>query len=464
MDVNWKSYWIIERPLCDAFVLIQKTIHLSFMASPRHRRFRSPFASVFKKTRNIRKKLTKLETIKILVSLALPLAVGIFTLVTTIQNRNIALQERRQDLNQAEDEQQESVFVDYINDISRFRDRNRDTLNQSDTQIYIRGKTLAALRKLNVERRKFLFLFLQDMLFSSTANYSFLSSANFNGIQLNSYECQFRNTIFSGLLFHNATFTYCSFTNVRFDEVELDGARFSHSTLYRVQFTDCQMDSVHIADSILSEDSFNDSILTRTNLRKNVFELVNVFNVNLSGAVLPKEFSAKDLTIRNSILPNGTFSVIDDVESNLDLCSSLNEWLIHPLNSSEITNCSIVSRANNTAIIYTIPMSFKIRSILIDANQADFHFQFTRNDTRSIIMMELIFFDVIYSIQTGVKKRTYRREIVWKDCTITSFHCRMSSKWRSDLPISNSFSNSNTERAVDHRNTDGRCYNSSHVR
>jgi hypothetical protein len=66
--------------------------------------------------------------VKLVVSLALPLAVGIFTLVTTLQKRHIVQQYRDQDKQEndyqhahdkarVEDEQRETVYVDYINDI-----------------------------------------------------------------------------------------------------------------------------------------------------------------------------------------------------------------------------------------------------------------------------------------------------------------------------------------------------------
>ncbi|CAF4890472.1 unnamed protein product, partial [Rotaria sp. Silwood2] len=97
--------------------------------------------------------LTKFQLIKLITSCALPLAVAIFTLVTTLQNRQIALQNREQDLLESEDDQRQSFFVNYINDISRFRDQNIENLtNNYNKLLYIRTKTLTTLRKLDNER------------------------------------------------------------------------------------------------------------------------------------------------------------------------------------------------------------------------------------------------------------------------------------------------------------------------
>lgn len=43
-------------------------------------------------------RLTKLQVIKVLTSLALPLAVAIFTIITTIETSRIARENREQDL------------------------------------------------------------------------------------------------------------------------------------------------------------------------------------------------------------------------------------------------------------------------------------------------------------------------------------------------------------------------------
>lgn len=93
--------------------------------------------------------LTKFQLIKLLTSLALPLAVAIFTLITTIQNRHIARQTREQDLVQTEDDQRQNFFVNYINDISRYRDKNIENLsNNSNKLLYIRTKTLTNIKKI----------------------------------------------------------------------------------------------------------------------------------------------------------------------------------------------------------------------------------------------------------------------------------------------------------------------------
>jgi len=127
------------------------------------------------------KKIKKFQLIKLLTSLALPLSVAIFTLITTLQNRHMDQQNRKQDLAQAEDEQRQNFFVNYINDISRYRDKNIENLtNDVNKLLYIRTKTLTTLRKLDNERKKYILLFLQESLLLSEDERSLLIGANFN--------------------------------------------------------------------------------------------------------------------------------------------------------------------------------------------------------------------------------------------------------------------------------------------
>jgi hypothetical protein len=112
--------------------------------------FRCCFShSEFEDRKNAKISWTKFQLSKLLTSLALPLAVALFTLITTIKNRQIA----EQDLKQSEDDQRQNVFLNYINDISHYRDKySKNLTNNSHKLLYIWTKTLTTLRKLDNER------------------------------------------------------------------------------------------------------------------------------------------------------------------------------------------------------------------------------------------------------------------------------------------------------------------------
>ncbi|CAF4020713.1 unnamed protein product, partial [Rotaria sordida] len=176
---------------------------------------------------NDRVKRTKLENIKVLVSLILPINIGIFTLVTTLQNRHIASEEREQDQNQAQDQQRETVFVNYINDIARYRDKNSGSLNNNSNKLlYTRTKTLTALRKLDIVRKKHILLFLKESSLLSNDTQSLWFGADFNRIKIDGNDCRFSNATFWGVQFQYASLTNCQFENVIFRDTN-----FNHATL-----------------------------------------------------------------------------------------------------------------------------------------------------------------------------------------------------------------------------------------
>ncbi|CAF1177886.1 unnamed protein product [Rotaria magnacalcarata] len=124
--------------------------------------------------------LTKFQLIKIITSCAFSPPAAIFTLVTTLQNRHIAQRNREQDLIETKDDQRQRFFVNYINDISRFRDTNIEHLTHNYNKLlYMRTKTLTTLRKLDNERKKTYFIISQRKLIAKRGRTKFISWSEF---------------------------------------------------------------------------------------------------------------------------------------------------------------------------------------------------------------------------------------------------------------------------------------------
>ncbi|CAF5209395.1 unnamed protein product, partial [Rotaria magnacalcarata] len=101
-------------------------------------------------------------------------------LVTTLQNRHIAQRNREQDLIETKDDQRQRFFVNYINDISRFRDTNIEHLTHNYNKLlYMRTKTLTTLRKLDNERKKTYFIISQRKLIAKRGRTKFISWSEF---------------------------------------------------------------------------------------------------------------------------------------------------------------------------------------------------------------------------------------------------------------------------------------------
>lgn len=87
-------------------------------------------------------------------------------------------------------------IVNYINDISQYRDEYFQNLtNDPQRLLYIRTKTLTALRKLDHERKKQILLFLKRSSLLLEDDQSLLNGANFNGMIIEHNDCIFRNSL-----------------------------------------------------------------------------------------------------------------------------------------------------------------------------------------------------------------------------------------------------------------------------
>ncbi|UJR32345.1 hypothetical protein I4U23_019808 [Adineta vaga] len=294
-------------------------------------------------------RLTSFQIIKILTSLALPLAVAIFTLITTIQNRNIARQNREQDLIQNEDDQRQNVFVNYIDDISRYRDENiKDLTNNYDKLLYIRTKTLTSLRKLDNKRKTYVLLFLKESSLLIEDKHSLLEGADFNQIETDRKDCIFQNVAFRR-------------------------ARLINAAFYLTNFISCPMDNLSFQNSVISESKVKHSSLPNTNFRNVKLDYVKFINVNLTKASFDdNSMQMKYVLIEHSILSNGTFSFIEDIHIDLNPCNSLEQWSIQPLDALHIINCTFVATRPLVVLAHWIKRSLIDRSKLINAGQAEF--------------------------------------------------------------------------------------------
>ena len=348
---------------------------------------------------------TKLEWIKLLTSFAVPLTIGIFTLVTSLQNRHIARQERDQDRRQAEDEQRETVYVSYINDISRFRDANIGNLTRNlDKLIYIRSKTLAALRTLDVERKKNILFFLKDSLLLSAEETSVLFQADFNGIRIEGDQCKFSDVIFFGAHFNDVFFRHCLFENVIFREISFRASDFTRSTFIHTQFIRCEMDEVNFHEAILSGSKFDGCSLGRADFTRVQFDSTVFTNVNLSAASVSSLHPMDFVEVKNSILPNGSFSRIESLRVPPQACESLDRWKVLPANSVEVQDCALVATAANVSVEHTVKVLFLERSVLVDAHRAEFHVQYNRNHQDITETFDVVFVggrNGVYNVYEG---------------------------------------------------------------
>ncbi|CAF2850882.1 unnamed protein product [Rotaria sp. Silwood2] len=171
-----------------------------------------------------------------------PLMIGIFTVVLTIQqyriserhrqqDQQIARAYREQDQRQADDLHFQQVYRNYIKDISEtvFKLKHlNQTFRDNRTKFhYIRSKTLSALRELNSKRKTQLFMFLYENNLLPTLD---LSGSDLSNITLNS--STFKKYEFRNLSLPSSDLTSASFIGCQFKE----GVNFKESMMYRTKF------------------------------------------------------------------------------------------------------------------------------------------------------------------------------------------------------------------------------------
>ncbi|UJR18646.1 hypothetical protein I4U23_005554 [Adineta vaga] len=268
--------------------------------------------------------------LKLLLSALVPLLIGVFTIITTIQQQKLSTLERKHDKqeslllrqqseHQADNLHKENIYATYLDDVS-----NLLILDKEKSLMQIFAKTLASLRQLDSERKKHLFMFLYDSkLINSPAtrtNSSLLElkDADFNGIRFRGTtgaSCSFKYLYLYNVYLSNASFINCY----------IDRSNFSFSTMYKTTFSEARLLRTSFKFAILDQSGFNQATffqmifigasLVGCNFTNTIFSrhehgVSYLINVNLTGVVISDQQLTRSI-LNNSVLPNGTWGPID---------------------------------------------------------------------------------------------------------------------------------------------------------
>jgi uncharacterized protein YjbI with pentapeptide repeats len=286
---------------------------------------------------------------KMLLSALLPLILGIFTVIYTIQQNNIAKQQREQDLAIAtniriQDQMQtdelriQTVYDIYINDISmRLLDKNFNTSNKK-LLIHIRAKTLDTLRQLDVERKRKVILFLYEicLLRQNCQHQLSLSEADLRDIKFidsSAFSCTFKFLVFHNVLANNMSFYMCNLNEAVFDGSTMNYSQFNGSYIVRASFIGAHLMGASFSNTNFRYVNFTNADLRYSKFFKHPFMNVDLTNADLFGSDITDAHlirSESPNILLNTRFSNGSFSDID--ASNLVInngaeisVSSLNE-------------------------------------------------------------------------------------------------------------------------------------------
>lgn len=205
------------------------------------------------------------DWIKFSLSALVPFMIGVFTVVTTVLQQNLALQQREQDKEdalllrkqserQADNFRQENIFATYVDDISKILLME----NKIQNLIHIRTKTLTSLRQLNSEHKKNLLLFLYESELIYRDAYKPISSL-----------LKLKHADFNDIFFKGTLEVQCSLFRLYIPEVYLSNS----------SFIDCYIDRSTFSNAIMYKTIFIKTLLLRTSFR---FALLNKANFSYS--------------------------------------------------------------------------------------------------------------------------------------------------------------------------------------
>ena len=264
--------------------------------------------------------LTGKNLLKFLSSLILPLMLGIFTVVVTFEQQNVARQQRLEDQQMARlqrlddknesrlqreqdwnisqtaiaaqnkataDRYQDEVLVTYVKEIGDLLEKKNGSLtNDPLTATLTRIKTLNTIRQLDGARQSHVIRFLYEAKQLSNTDGVVpldISTAEFTNIDFHKLAPVFKieKISLAGVFLTNCTLSDTSLNNVNFSSGKLYNVNFSYAILSYVDFSSATLSNVDFSSAQLYYVNFSSADLNDVN-----FSSARLYNVNFSSAIL----------------------------------------------------------------------------------------------------------------------------------------------------------------------------------
>lgn len=265
--------------------------------------------------------------LKLFLSASIPLMIGIFTLVTTLQQQKLSTLQREQDKTDArllrEQSEQHTARLQKDNIYSTYLDEVTKLLmssNETKRLVYIRAKTLVSLQKLNADRRKnvLLFLYESELIYHNPqkpmTSLLKVDSADFNGVSFEGTDesiCSFKFLYLTHAYLSNASFISCYIDYSNFSSTIMHNTVFFKSLLFRTSFKFALLDKADFSSAKFYQTNFSGASLVGCNFTDAhwVNQAVDFTSANLTGAIISNKLLERS-TLKNALLPNGTWGPI----------------------------------------------------------------------------------------------------------------------------------------------------------
>ncbi|CAF1050312.1 unnamed protein product [Adineta steineri] len=311
-------------------------------------------------------------------SLLLPLMLGIFTAVITINQHNATKQQRIEDHKVAEQNRQlerqiaaeryrDDIFDAYIREIGQLLEKYKGSLILNQVpMILTRAKTLNIFRRLDPQRNIRIIRFLHESeqlsgigeqcsLDLSTAE---LPNIDFRQLAIRGKQLYNISLANSGS-FYDAKMPYTKFERTRCIAAHFDRANLSESTFYQVNAKNA---------------FFNNAVLTHV-----TFSLTNLEKADFNGTEITYSQLERALSIRDALLPNGTrahgTNLVNNGHADCNIPLHLAWMLTHGnittmKTDTDFNNCHFIVQSNDVgATVLDAHMTSEVSIELIGKNQ-----------------------------------------------------------------------------------------------
>ncbi len=277
---------------------------------------------------------------KILLSASVPVIMGIFTVVYTLQQNKLAQANREQDLDIARANRendlkiarenaekdaieqqkirQQTVYDSYIAEISKTIHNDDFNISKDNQLMYIRIQTLNALHQLDHDQKREVIVFLYEngLILANSQKHIDLRGADLVGMKFvrsASFLCELNSLYLAGVLADNITFDGCRLQQSVFNRASLNGAKFSNSYAVSSSYEGTYMVQFVFNGTNILGSNFDSADLRNANFLNTVPKGVNFRNTDLFGSNLMNDQLLKSSTniYMNTRFPNGSFSTID---------------------------------------------------------------------------------------------------------------------------------------------------------
>lgn len=245
-------------------------------------------------------------------------------LFSRCNSKDLSKQQRDQDQWHQLYSQRQTLFNAYIDDTSKFLTKqsiNHSTIDKT-ALLYIRTKTLTVLRTLDIQRKRYIVLFLYENGLIREHGLD-LRDADLNNVQLiGPYRLD--HLYLPGVHWSKATFIDCHLKNATFDRSTMNNARFIRSTLESASLVETGLNSTDFRRTTIVYANFTDAALVGANfLDAEVVQGSLFIDSDLPGARFTSEQfrGQRVFTVSHSFnharLPNGTFGPVDGAKNRI---------------------------------------------------------------------------------------------------------------------------------------------------